>query len=82
LTADTYTIFRGAGSGLPKLLTSEADSCARGATSSTSLTGLTDHPAPGDLHWWLVRGGNAMGSGSAGFATGGLRILDSTGPCP
>jgi subtilisin-like proprotein convertase family protein len=82
LTADTYTIFRGAGSGLPKLLTSEADSCARGATSSTSLTGLTDHPAPGVLHWWLVRGGNAMGSGSAGFATGGLRILDSTGPCP
>jgi subtilisin-like proprotein convertase family protein len=82
LAADTYTVFRGDGSDLPKLLTDEADSCTRGATSSTSLPGLTDDPVSGVLHWWLVRGGNALGNGSAGLATGGPRTLDSTGPCP
>jgi len=80
--ASTYTLYRGAGSALPALLTSAIDSCARATTTSTSATGLVEVPAPGTFFWWIVRASNANGAGTAGDATAGPRIQNSSGNCP
>jgi len=39
-------------------------------------------PASGDFYWYIVVGVNATGEGSAGTATAGPRVVNSTGTCP
>ncbi len=82
-----YKLYRGDASGLPNLLNSSNDSCLRftGANqSANTATGLTEDPASaaGRFYWYLVTGMNMFGEGTAGNATAGPRIVNSTGACP
>lgn len=82
-----YKLYRGDASGLPNLLNSSNDSCLRftGANqSANTATGLTEDPAlaSGRFYWYLVTGLNMFGEGTAGNATAGPRIVNSTGACP
>jgi len=79
--AATYTLYRGAADDLPALLTPSLDSCVAATTASSSASGLTDDPSPGELFWFLVVGSNGTGSGQAGSASSGPRTLDSSGIC-
>jgi subtilisin-like proprotein convertase family protein len=78
-----YSVYRGAGSELPALLDGSDDSC-RVATPSGPATGdvLVESPDGGTVHWYLVRGWNAVGEGTAGLATAGPRVQDPSGACP
>jgi subtilisin-like proprotein convertase family protein len=81
--AATYALYRGVHESLPGLLTASPDSCTRAVTSGTgSGSVLSEAPPPGSLFWYLVTGRNAVGEGSAGAATAGPRLVDSTGNCP
>jgi len=51
-------------------------------TTTQDLIDLTEIPAAGSLHWFLVRADNPAGLGPAGAATAGSRIQDSWGDCP
>jgi hypothetical protein len=81
--ATDYNVYRGVFADLPKLLTADADSCARLNTVNTS-TGpiLEDRPPSGSIYWYLVRGHNGYGEGTAGRATTGPRNQSSYGACP
>ena len=80
--ATFYTLYRGLLSDLPNLLTTEPNSCTKYTGSSTSATD-TSYPSsvPDGLYWYLVTAGNAYGEGSAGIATVGPRIVNSSGIC-
>ena len=84
---DAFKVFRGIQSDIPRLLTSEIDSCNRVTTPQTTTGNvLTEMPQPGNLLWYLVVGTNQSGDGSAGFAElpnqGPVeRQLDSAGIC-
>jgi hypothetical protein len=78
--ASGYYLYRGELADLPNLLDATDDSCQVGLTNGLSLAGVSD-PAAG-LEWYLVRGWNTGGYGSAGAATAGARVHDSSGTCP
>lgn len=79
----SYRVYRGAPSDLPGLLDSTIDSCKRyeGAALNTSNI-LTETPAAGSFYWYVVVGVNSAGEGSAGNATSGARVINSSGTCP
>jgi hypothetical protein len=82
-----YKLYRGDQSGLANLLTSATDSCLRftGANqSANTASGLSEDPvsASGRFYWYLVTGLDLFGEGSAGNATAGPRIVNSSGACP
>ncbi|HPA27817.1 MAG TPA: M6 family metalloprotease domain-containing protein [Acidobacteriota bacterium] len=81
--AATYKVHRGVRSGLENLLTTSDDSCLRYEGPSNSLSVVSDDPStePGSFYWYLVVGGNGSGEGSAGSATGGPRVVNSSGSC-
>lgn len=81
-----YRVYRGIPANLPDLLNSNVDCCLRGTTASWSthtLAGLDDDPSSvaGRFYWYLVVGASFWGEGSAGNATAGARVLNSTGTC-
>jgi len=81
--AGQYALYRGARETFPGLLTSAPDSCTRAVTTGPgSGPILTETPAPGTVYWYLAVGMNAAGEGSAGSATAGARVVNSTGNCP
>jgi hypothetical protein len=81
--AETYSLYRGVGADLPKLLDSSVDSCLRLTTTELSSgSSITEMPVPGTFYWYLVRAENANGPGPIGSATSGPRVLDSSGGCP
>ena len=65
------------------MMTSGVDSCVRYQGSATSTSALTEDPAgvAGRFYWYLVTASNAYGEGSPGSATGGPRVVNSSGPC-
>ena len=83
-SATGYKAYRGVLLGLPPLLNSGNDSCLRYSGASTSVDLSADNPATdsGSLFWYLVVGYNGAGDGSAGNATSGNRIINSSGACP
>jgi hypothetical protein len=81
--ADSYRVYRGRKADLPHLANGSVDSCTRYEGPGTSAT-IGDEPpslAPGDFYWYLVVGLNAVGEGSAGSATSGGRVVNSSGAC-
>jgi hypothetical protein len=83
-TAATYTLYRGIHADLPKLLTGEVDSCTKYAGAAASTNTITENPAgvAGQFFWYLVTGTNDGGEGTAGNATAGARVVNSSGACP
>ena len=81
--ASSYRIYTGSSATLPDLLNGTADSCLK-TTSYSNSTGpiLFDKPEPCGLFWYLVTAVSAGGEGTAGNATPGPRILNSSGNCP
>jgi hypothetical protein len=77
-----YKVALGTPTQLPYLLDATNDSCIKWTGTGTSCT-LSDTPAGGSFYWYLVIGVNASGDGSAGNATAGPRVRNSTtGTCP
>lgn len=80
--AANYRVYRGVRSGLPNLLNGNADSCLEMSPSApTTGSFLTVTPPPGGMFWFLVRANSPCGEGTAGSATSGVRIVNSTGSC-
>jgi len=82
--ADQYFVFRGTGTDLPELLTTDPDSCLTwsGSVNSTGEDSLVLVPPVGTFLWYLVRGWNAVyGLGSPGSGSTGLRQQESSGVC-
>jgi hypothetical protein len=77
-----YVLYRGAGSDVAKLATSESDSCARLATPLAGASGVSETPPPGAWTWWLVRAESSTGLGPPGSASAGPRQHDPAGACP
>jgi hypothetical protein len=84
-----YRLYRGQLAGLPELLlNAAADSCTRATTANASAntaSNLTEDPSllsAGDFYWYLVTGVNGGGEGTAGNATAGARIVNTSGNCP
>ena len=78
-----YTLYRGDAASLPALLNTGVDSCLSWTGSDTATPdSITQVPPAGGIHWFLVTAANAAGEGSAGNATAGPRVVNSTGPCP
>ncbi len=83
-TVSGYRLYKGVPADLPNLLSASADSCTRydGSSLSYALNTSTDVPSSGSFFWFLVDAYNGAGEGSAGNATAGARIVNSTGTCP
>jgi hypothetical protein len=83
-SANSYTLYRGDQAGLPNLLNGNADSCTKSSGRTANLCTVNDDPtqAAGGFYWYLVTGTNGAGQGTAGNATAGARIVNSTGACP
>lgn len=79
--ATSYTVYRGVQSQLPNLLTGGTDSCTRYSGGATSFNAF-EEPAAGSFYWYLVVGGNGAGNGTAGNATSGARVVNTSGVCP
>ncbi len=79
--ATSYTVYRGTPAQLPDLLTASTDSCTRYSGASTSVA-VAETPSAGSFNWYLVTAGNAAGSGTAGNATAGARVVNISGSCP
>lgn len=83
--ATSYNVYRGDGVDLPKLLDLSADSCRRfsgpGLTTGP-IFAPTEDPMADAFHWFLVRGENGVGEGTAGNNTAGPRVVDAPGVCP
>jgi len=79
--ATYYKLYRGGLSNLPTLSPPAATAacCTTGLPQATPISSVL---APGSLYWYLVIAGNGAGESSAGNATAGPRILNSTGTCP
>ncbi len=84
LQATSYTLYRGIKAGLPKLLDGEVDSCTRYTGAANSTNTITEDPTgvTGRFFWYLVTGTNDGGEGTAGNATAGARVVNSSGICP
>jgi hypothetical protein len=83
--ATGYKLQRGQVADLPNLLNAGNDSCTRYNGPSTSVSTLTEDPStlgPGDFFWYLTIAYNAGGDGSAGDATAGPRVVNTSGVCP
>jgi subtilisin-like proprotein convertase family protein len=85
--ATSYDLFRGDPSQLASLKDPTVDSCPRGSTLTQAFAGLTETPALGAFHWYLVRGHNAQGEGAPGFSWNGslslARLQEGSGvACP
>jgi len=80
--ASNHYLYRGAAADMTKLLDASIDSCERGSTVGSSMTGLTEVPGLATFQWYLVRGHNGVGYGSAGNASAGPRIQNAGGVCP
>jgi len=81
--AHFYHLYRGVRESLPNLLDDSVDSCERWMTLELE-TGdvLAENPPENSIFWYLVRGGNGGGTGGAGNATAGPRIVNEDGICP
>ena len=80
-----YRLYRGGLADLANLLDANIDSCLRYEGANPYATGLTEDPAAlaaGDFYWYIVVAYNGAGNGSAGDATTGARVLNSSGGCP
>jgi hypothetical protein len=80
-----YRLYRGTPAQLPSLLSASVDSCLRFTgvnQTATTAAGLIDSPPAAGFLWYLVTGINAVGEGTAGNATAGARIVNSSGACP
>ncbi|MBN2384713.1 hypothetical protein JXQ70_17700, partial [bacterium] len=80
-----YILYRGELANLADLLDTDTDFCTRwtgSSSSDTSATGLSETATGGDCYYYLVTGVNSNGEGSAGEATAGARIVNTTGACP
>jgi subtilisin-like proprotein convertase family protein len=80
--ASNHYLYRGAAADLSKLLDTSIDSCERGSTAGSSMSGLTEEPGSGTFEWYLVRGHNALGYGSPGNGSAGVRVQNAGGTCP
>jgi alpha-tubulin suppressor-like RCC1 family protein len=80
--ASSYNLYRGTPSQLPALLTTSNDSCLRYGNITTTSATTSENPSSGSFFWYLVTGVNVAGEGSAGNATAGARIVNSSGTCP
>jgi hypothetical protein len=82
--ATSYTLYRGIQADLPQLLNGSVDSCTKYIGAATSTDTINEDPTglAGGFYWYLVTGSNAGGEGSAGNATAGERIVNSSGDCP
>ena len=82
--ATWYNVYRGILAQLPNLVTSGTDSCMKAFHTSATSVACSENPSgeAGKLYWYLVTAGNAIGEGTAGSATAGLRTLNSSGTCP
>ena len=60
------------------------DSCTKYTGAATSTNTITEDPAgvTGRFYWYLVTGSNGAGEGTAGSATAGARVVNSSGTCP
>jgi hypothetical protein len=79
-----YRLYRGQKADLANLLNSNTDSCTRydGAATTASTPDDPTTLSAGDFYWYIVDAYNGAGEGSAGNATAGPRIVNSTGVCP
>ncbi len=83
LAATGYRLYRGIPADLPNLLNGNVDSCLLADQNGTSINLSSDTLASGSFYWYVVRGYNAAGDGTAGNATAGPRHLDPSGSsCP
>jgi len=82
--ATWYNVYRGTLAQMPNLVTSGTDSCMKAFHTSATSVACSENPSgeAGKLYWYLVTAGNAIGEGTAGSATAGLRTLNSSGTCP
>ncbi|HPR65140.1 MAG TPA: hypothetical protein PK014_13080 [Thermoanaerobaculia bacterium] len=82
--ASSYRIYRGVRDDLPKLLTTEVDSCLRYEGSELWLEGLSENPSDQSepFYWYLVTGLNDLGEGPAGTSYLGARIMNYSTNCP
>jgi hypothetical protein len=82
--ATSYTLYRGAKADLPQLLNASTDSCTRYSGGALSTATVTEDPTgtAGGFFWYLVTGSNASGEGTAGNASSGTRIVNTSGSCP
>jgi hypothetical protein len=81
--ASAYRIHEGDGASLPSLITPAEDSCVRATVPGTTSGPVLDEtPPPGGVLWFLVTAARGLCEGSAGSATAGPRVLDSSGACP
>ena len=55
--------------------------CLRYQGASPSVA-LAEVPAAGAFYWYLVTGTNGSGEGTAGNATAGARVVNTSGVCP
>jgi hypothetical protein len=80
--AEKYRLYRGTVSQLPNLLNGGIDSCLQYEGILPEYL-CSENPAlvTGRLYWYLVTAINRSGEGSAGSATAGQRIVNST-TCP
>ena len=77
--ASNYRIYQGASSALPKLGTSELDSCRVDIVTTPEAIGrFADTPPPGKFYWYQIA---AEGDGPILEASAGPRLLDSIGEC-
>ncbi|HXV74774.1 MAG TPA: right-handed parallel beta-helix repeat-containing protein [Candidatus Polarisedimenticolaceae bacterium] len=75
-----YRVYRGDRATLPALATPESDSSLiwTGGASTTGPS-LSDMPAAGGFHWFLVRATGSCGEGSPGSGRPAWRLHDSAG---
>ena len=76
-----YNVYLGLGTDASGLLDGTIDSCTVGSFPETTAADLPGNPPPGELDWYLVTAGNALGEGSPGQGSSGPRVLDSSGAC-
>jgi hypothetical protein len=83
-TATGYRLWKGLLANLPNLITSGTDFCDKdmGALLSQDCTLDDASIAAGRCYYYLVTPYNGGGQGSAGTATAGARVLNTTGTCP
>ena len=83
--ATGYRLQRGQIGDLPNLLNASEDSCRLYEGADTSVSTLDEDPSllpAGDFYWYIVLSLAGATEGSAGNATAGPRILNSSGDCP
>ncbi len=81
-----YRVYRGTKENLPELCDSNQDFCRRYEGTENQFDTAADNPEMVDttnrVIYYIVVGYNAGGEGSAGNATAGQRVVNSSGVCP